>query len=747
MRHKINKFHGGLTDQIFAAPDHFSAKLENLYIDPSLGLRTREGSDIYNSTNTQVGNSGRITTMLEIDDNLIIAAEDKLYWENGAAWTDITWNGINNIFYQHSGDGAGDNKPIDYAKWNNHIFITSPFYKFTPIKVFKQTSSYKALTAGLPEIPTTVVVTPDANDSKNYLYAFCFSYEYVVGTNIDFVDKGTVQYLTVTSGADLSGSGHYNQVSSLPNLANSSYLNYDTANLKVEIYRTKHNGSIFYYVGEVTNGTTTFEDDQTDTDISSNAILYTNGNVLDNDTPPLAKYITIANDVAWYGNIEGKPNRVRQAVQFDPDSCPESFYIDVDGVITGMGTRGTKPIVFTVDKCYRLDGFITEDGRGDIRAEIISDTVGCIGYRTIVQTSNGVYFAGNDGWYFTDGYKIKPISHQLNETYKDLINGDTRKANMIGTYDGDRRQVLWSCMSAADNDVIYRFQEDYGAWSTITGLNGFVPTALYVKDFNLIRGDEEGYIFYHDDNKHEDKRRDTSTTYSNWFDDAIVYNWKHVAFDFGDGTIEKYVDKVTVQIKDDTGQHIAVNSYNESEPQADNLKPIRSTGLLPWNGSTAQSGAAWGTSGIRWKYLQSISKTRRFPAGSLRTRYKQLELKSDRSPVDWSGQKVQATVDATAKTLTLASGSWSSDVAGWYIRMNSADGGTATEFPVVTRNSDTVITVTDDNGYLNDGLTDWEVIGYRTQDEVINIQAVTYSYIPLGDRGGYYNASESEGND
>jgi len=57
--------------------------------------------------------------------------------------------------------------------------------------------------------------------------------------------------------ANLSGVGHYNQIAAIPVLAGG---NYDTSNIKVRIFRTTDNGSTSYYVGQVTNGTVTFQD-------------------------------------------------------------------------------------------------------------------------------------------------------------------------------------------------------------------------------------------------------------------------------------------------------------------------------------------------------------------------------------------------------------------------------------------------------------------------------------------------------
>jgi hypothetical protein len=190
---------------------------------------------------------------------------------------------------------------------------------------------------------------------RTYIYAFCYTYSYTVGT-VTFKDFGTTKIVTL-SAVDMPSVTNVS-ISAIPVIANGVTENYATAVITCEIYRTIDSGQTLYYVGAVTNGTTVYTDSSSDTTIQSNAVLYTDGDVLDNDPPPKAKYVTVANDICWYAHVqegaEVHTNRIRQSIKFDIDACPETFYVDVEDEITGIANINIYPIVFCKQRIYRL---------------------------------------------------------------------------------------------------------------------------------------------------------------------------------------------------------------------------------------------------------------------------------------------------------------------------------------------------------------------------------------------------------
>jgi hypothetical protein len=255
-------------------------------------------------------------------------------------------------------------------------------------------------------------------------------------------------------------------------LANATGEHYDTTVIKVNIYRTTGNGSVFYYVGQVTNGTTTFNDNVTDATLTAtNNKLYTTGGVLENDRPPKCKYVHSTSDLTFWGHgyevsttgADGDfiPQRIWQSKRGDPDSVPASFFTDIEEPITAVSSIKSIPIVFGENSVYRLDGNFDTLGRGGLSPRKISDRVGCVGHLSVVQTLDGLYFAGNDGFYFTDGYQIYSLSAEaFKETYSQLILTDLQKKRIYGTYDAINKRILWSVYdpdrdTPKENNVIF----------------------------------------------------------------------------------------------------------------------------------------------------------------------------------------------------------------------------------------------------------------------------------------------------
>jgi hypothetical protein len=245
-------------------------------------------------------------------------------------------------------------------------------------------------------------------------------------------------------------------IASLPTLASSSGEHYDTTNIKIEIYRTVNNGSTYYYVGEVTNGTTGYTDSTSDATLQTAGVtLYTTGGVLENDRPPKAKYVHSTSDFTYYANgyevsTTGADNeflaqRLWQSKRGDPDSVPAANYVDIEEPVTGICSIKSIPIVFGANSVYRVDNNYDDFGRNGMIARKISDGVGCVGHLSIVQTLDGLYFAGNDGFYFTDGYQIRSLSaEEFKKSYAALVSTSLQRQRIYGSFDALNKRLLWS---------------------------------------------------------------------------------------------------------------------------------------------------------------------------------------------------------------------------------------------------------------------------------------------------------------
>lgn len=472
----VKDFSGGQTDfPISADPNRFE-KADNLVINQYGDLESRPGL-LYDFTTSgiraRVPSKARIGLLMpqytgsSKSFTLLKQASTKLFYDNGTTRTELVGPSSASAFDITNMTAS---VACAFSEWNEHTFITHEDPWQIPVKVYRDSGGVLRLrTAGLPPVSGSgISITGGAGTS--FIYAFQYKYSYTVGSTT-YEDVGTPYLKEFTSlSADPSVTPH--SVSSIPVLANSSGEHYDTTNIKVQIYRTTGGGSILYYVGEVTNGTTTFNDNVTDaTLLAANNTIYTTGGVLENDRPPKCKYVHSTSDLTFWAHgyevsVTGAdgdfiPQRIWQSKRGDPDSVPASFYTDIEEPITAISSIKSIPIVFGENSVYRLDGSFDLLGRGGLFPRKISDRVGCVGHLSVVQTLDGLYFAGNDGFYFTDGYQIYSLSAEdFKETYSQLILTSLQKKRIYGTYDAINKRILWAMHdpnrdTEEENNVIF----------------------------------------------------------------------------------------------------------------------------------------------------------------------------------------------------------------------------------------------------------------------------------------------------
>ncbi len=340
---EVNDFAGGITDNYIEGKRNQAKEYDNILLSTNKKPFSREGSELLDIDNAQVPNGQqRINALIPFDDDTLFANSlKKIYYLDGA-WNEITGPTGNGVLT----DGDG-NSNTSHTRWNDHIFITNDSYS-KPMKVFRDNVGVLQLrNAGLPALASTPTVAIGAAGAFGYIYAFAYYYEYQSGQKT-FVDIGPTVQTLVELSSDPGVSS--NTVNGIPTISNGLIDNFDTGNIKVKIYRTVGDGDVLYEIGEVTNGTASFVDNNADADIQQNVTIYTTGGVLDNDEPPRCKYVHVTNSLGLYGNIkigsEIFKNRILMSFYNDVDSVPTGNIIDVDDEITGISSVEHIPVVF-----------------------------------------------------------------------------------------------------------------------------------------------------------------------------------------------------------------------------------------------------------------------------------------------------------------------------------------------------------------------------------------------------------------
>jgi len=737
----IEDFSGGLTDNYLdGVPNRYRYGV-NFLVTPNKKLYTRPGWDVYNSTYYQIppGNVrvGAIVTYLTTP----LVQSGKNFYHVTSSWQTLVGPSSNPVL------NVGDTTAyISSTFWNGHLFVVNDAYA-TPQKIFADgAGALQVRDAGLPALATAPTVTAGIAGAGSYIYAFHYSYTYTVGS-VTFEDSGSVKYVSLASSGTPTAAAIV--ITAIPALVNSTSHNWATSTIKVKIYRTTDAGSVFFYVGQVTNGTTTFNDSVSDATAQANNItLYTTDGSLDCELPPPCKYMHVVNGVNWMGaffeNSQELKNSFQPSFPNNPDGTSTSFRDQTDQEITGISSVEDTPLIFTKNPIYRIDGRYERDGSGGFTKQIISSFAGCISNNSIVKTEKGTFWAGNDGFYWTDGFNVMNIATEFTQRYKAFAVNTPEK--IYGAYDSKKDLVYWAVSeTGTENDTIYVAHLKFGikpdtcftTWSgdviedsretTWAADTNFAPTCLIFFNNELVRGDTRGYILKHSDLYYYDILIDIATTPDEWVKKPIRYFYASTATDFGTTMVRKWVTRMLVTASNETKLSLGIISINDAGRKTLPLKPIIFKDSVSWG----EEDLTWGDGSITWGADGVIEQMRRFPATGIRCSRKQIVFTNAYVEIENSTASGPVASSFAAKTVTLSSANaeWPINVVGTYISL-SGDNYTR-EFEVLERTSDTVLTVDDPLSFLPTGSYGWKLRGYPV-GQILNLLSYLVEFALIG---------------
>lgn len=567
---------------------------------------------------------------------------------------------------------------------------------------------------------------------------------------------------------------HGNLLTDLPVVENDATTNYDTANINLEIYRTTDGGQNFFLIGTVPNGTTQFLDMVNDSlegidgslSVDEGKPLYTTGGVVGDDQPPPCKFTHMLGGYVYYGAIfdtgQFFPNRMRQSKPNAPDSAPASFFDDFDSPLVGITSARNNLIALCRTSVYRCSNQFNTQGNGSMIHENISDTLGCLNSKSIVQTEIGVFFAGTDGFYYTDGYQIINITFELKDTYAKYTATDTQKKGIYGAYDKINRRIWWSLRTGqydSDASVVWVFYVNYGVkpsgvFTTISNGLNFRPSSFVIQNGVPYYAHEKGFLLKLDPWNKWDAIIDPSTTADQWDHGLIPYWYRSVAVDLGTTFQRKWITKMHLVGKNEGNMGIQANSIrdlNQYDQGAVPLAPINYTQNFTWGDPTF----VWGNPDCVWKTDGKMDVWRRMPAGQLRSDFMQIEFKPAYLPVYASSVNFPpfAFVQVVAsgggnKTVQILTPSgfqaivWPLDVVGYDLTLDFDE--YTTTFPIIGIPTANEILVEDPSNILpvNSNNYEWEIVGVKKEQRV-HISSYVLHYAYLGDENQSYPGSTS----
>ena len=712
-------FSGGITDADIGSTANKYSECDNLLITPAKKLESRYGSRLDNTTyplppigTVRIGNLINYNS----DTALVVRAAKNFYVRGSSGdYEKISSPSLGDAFSNAEGSTV-----VSVAQWNEQIFACANGVN-KPVKLFKDGADWRLLTAGLPALSGTPVFSA-TEGTASYLYAFAYKYTYTVGSKT-YEDWGPTT--SIIQSDIFSPDTNAVTITGITHLTNGAGENYDTALVKVVIFRTINGGTTLYQLTELSPGTTSFVDTASDDSIQGNAVLYTTGDVLDNDPPPAGSTIVHINNGVAYWAVG---NRVYQSVPGDPDSVPASNYREFDEAVTGISSVNGIPVIMGKLRVWRLDGVIDEIGVGEMIATKISDTAGCVSNASLVQTVGGVVWFGVDGIYTTNGYQVLRINDDQPTRYSALTSTAAQKGRIQGVFDQVGNRVYWATQQDSasvdcDSCLVLDLRWGVSPTSTFTTLSGgasFAPSAITFFNNKFYRGDYRGFVLVHDEAYLDDALIDTTVPASTWDTQPVIFTYRSIHHNFGSSSLRKVVSRIILTCENLSNLSVEVRSINDMNSRSSTLIPIRFRSNIVWG----SSGVTWGDDSVPWDFTGIIEEKRRFPAGGLRCNYKQIEITNGAVVIEKSDNLGTASFVGNALVLDSADFTWPTDCVGMAVRFS--DDNYTTIYTIKTRSNDTL---TFDTPYtLPTGLhKKWEIFGIY-KDERINLVGYVLKY-------------------
>lgn len=324
--------------------------------------------------------------------------------------------------------------------------------------------------------PIVSFTNAGAGNVADGAYQYCLVYEFIDDAG-NLIESAPSQITSVTHAA--GSSRQYTIVHRIP-----GWISYPQ--FRLAVYRTAASGTIFYrtavgtYDLSVSTPTSpiTITDNTSDATLVTNKLLYTTGGTVENIAPPYTQALAFVKNRLWtfeYGSTDtvwfSKEVREGFFPQFSDllkVQLPRNY-----GELTGIAGIDDKVIMFKQFGVYVIVG----DGPTETlvgafsQAQPVSNGVGCINSRSIVETPQGVFFQSQEGIHILDrGMSVQFIGQPLYKTEGTIIGS---------TYDPVLNRIFF--LSTTDLWVYYMSTGTWHRWTVTNPVDiDYLDGALYL---------------------------------------------------------------------------------------------------------------------------------------------------------------------------------------------------------------------------------------------------------------------------
>jgi hypothetical protein len=331
-------------------------------------------------------------------------------------------------------------------------------------------------------------VTANAAGADGYLSSGTYQYQVCYEWSDNF---GQIQRSAPSPAISVSVSLNNHVTLTIPTLRLTSKQGPRTAP-SIVIYRTQANGITFNQItstiaplnNDLTVDTVQFVDVASDVTISSNALIYTSGDILSNQAPPANSLIALFQNRVIISGLED-PNLLWYSQnKFDgtdfntiPCEFAAELTLGVDprgGKITALGVLNNNLIIFKQSQIYTVSGDgPNASGLGNVfpdPQQIVSDT-GCNNPNSVVLTPRGLIFQSDKGIYLLDqSLNLDYIGARV-EQYNDSVITSS-------TLIPDKNQVIFTIANGPALIYDYYFNQ-WGTWTNHFPQDAIIFQNLY----------------------------------------------------------------------------------------------------------------------------------------------------------------------------------------------------------------------------------------------------------------------------
>lgn len=267
-------------------------------------------------------------------------------------------------------------------------------------------------------------------------------------------------------------------IKTLP-VTSKSTLNGNTRTAPVlAVYRTTVGGTTYYRLNQdpsefiyndSTVETISYLDNKTDTQITSNSVLYTTGGVFDNIATPSANLLTLMKNRVVIAGCDTDPNTVYVSKEKESGLGVEfsnELAIQIDslgGNITALAGLDDKILIFKKSLIYYIAGQGADKvGNGSFTIpQLVSSDTGTTNPQSIVLTADGIMFQSPKGIYLVD--------RQLGVSYIGAPVKDYETQTITSASNLPDFNRVHFTMASGDGLVYHTF---FKSWTTFSNLPG-----------------------------------------------------------------------------------------------------------------------------------------------------------------------------------------------------------------------------------------------------------------------------------